>query len=163
MAVRQIRLCASSIAVPAGEAFELLGDFGAYMKYSDAVKSVTVRTDDDGSTVSDWEVRFRRGRLRWTERDELDAQAGVIRFAFVRGDPEHFAGEWRVTTEQAGTQVELVAEFDLGIPTFADIIEPLAERTLAEVMESVLKGLFGADTAIAISFEPVASNQRLGA
>lgn len=38
------------------------------------------------------------------------------------------------------------AAFDLGIPSLASIIDPIAERTLAENMQLILRGLTGERT-----------------
>jgi len=97
----------------------------------------------DGSIVSEWTVAFRSGLLRWTERDVLDPVALSISFTQLAGDFETFAGTWTVEPVSDGTVVTFEAVFDLGIPSLADILDPVAEATLRSNILVILRGLLG--------------------
>ena len=55
-----------------------------------------------------------------------------------------FRGVWRVAATEAGTEIEFTAEFDLGMPTLADILDPVAESALRDNIIVTLAGLLGA-------------------
>ena len=125
-----------------------LCDFGRYPEHTDAVRSVTVTrvggaADRLRVVESQWSVNFRNGILCWSERDELDARRRTIRFTQLEGDFERFDGDWAV--RQAGTDVTVRfgAAFDLGMPSLASIIEPVADRTLRENIGKIVRGLLG--------------------
>jgi ribosome-associated toxin RatA of RatAB toxin-antitoxin module len=103
--------------------------------------------------TSTWEVDFRDGVMEWTEADEFDDPATTIRFTQLDGDFEEFAGSWSTRRDGADSIVEFTAHFDIGIPSLGAIIEPLAERTLRDNVTQILRGLLGADIAIATEAE----------
>ena len=132
------------------QAYAKLRDFGHYADVAEAVQRVEIDRRDDGVVVSPWEVDFRDGVLEWTEADEFDDAAHTIRFSQLDGDFEEFAGHWLVRTENGDTAVEFSARFDIGIPSLGGIIEPLAERTLVENIDQILRGLLGQDLQIEV-------------
>lgn len=127
--------------VDALQAYTALCDFDCYIRLTDAVRDVRVQYMDDGLLQSDWEVNFRSGILRWSEIDRFDDVAKRIDFSQVEGDFEHFSGSWQVLDEDA-TIVRFDGRFDMGIPSLAQIIDPIAERTLIENIERIIEGLF---------------------
>ncbi|MGW7451067.1 type II toxin-antitoxin system RatA family toxin [Streptomyces sp. NPDC054787] len=124
--------------------FELLRDFASYPKYTDAVREVNV-TDTGGDTMdSDWSVNFRNGILCWTERDRIDAATLTIEFTQTEGDFDQFDGAWTVIGHDDGTAtVRFHARFDLGMPSLAAIIDPIACEALVEAISLILRGLLG--------------------
>jgi ribosome-associated toxin RatA of RatAB toxin-antitoxin module len=125
-----------------------LCDFERYAEHTDAVREVAVtrisgRPDGPRVVESEWSVNFRNGILCWSERDELDPAERTIRFSQTEGDFEQFDGDWVV--RQAGTDVTVRfgAAFDLGMPSLAAIIEPVAARTLRDNISRIARGLLG--------------------
>ncbi|MFJ9249448.1 type II toxin-antitoxin system RatA family toxin [Streptomyces sp. NPDC101776] len=134
--------------VPNGDAthvFDRVQDYERYTEYTDTVRSVTVTPDAAGTVVSAWEVRFRSGLLRWTERDVMDPVARRITFDQLTGDFASFAGQWEITQAGGDVSVLFTCEFDLGIPSLEPIINPVAMRALDESMGLILRGLLGDD------------------
>ena len=125
------------------EVFARVSDFTHYPEYTDAVKSVAITRADGGELLSDWSVVFRNGILCWSERDHIDPAARTIRFEQTRGDFQTFEGDWSVEADGADVAVVFCASFDLGMPSIADMINPIAERTLRENMHRILIGLLG--------------------
>ncbi|MEU0353066.1 SRPBCC family protein [Streptomyces sp. NPDC006237] len=123
--------------------FTRLADFPAYPKYTDAVREVTVSPIDDGLVASQWAVNFRNGVLCWSEHDRIDPAALTIDFTQTEGDFDRFDGAWQVTGGDEHTQVRFTATFDLGMPSLAAIIDPIACQALAENIALILRGLFG--------------------
>jgi ribosome-associated toxin RatA of RatAB toxin-antitoxin module len=129
----------------ADRAYATLCDFARYPEVAEAVRQVSVQRGDDGSVTSTWEVDFRDGVMEWTERDEFDEDATTIRFTQLDGDFDELAGAWSARTDGEDALIEFKASFDVGIPSLGAIIEPLAERTLHENVEQILRGLLGDD------------------
>ncbi len=111
--------------------------------------SVVVRPAADGGVESDWEVNFRSGVLAWTERDTVDAGARRIDFEQVDGDFVLFTGTWAVEPDGGGSVVRFTASFDLGMPSLAPMIDPIAVRTLVDNVQAILSGLLGPHVAFA--------------
>lgn len=139
-----------TVPVPmcAESAYDRLCDFGSYMAVSPFVRSVTVSTDQAGSAVSRWEVNFRNGVLRWSERDVFDRAQWRIEFEQFEGDLEVFRGSWQCSPHVDGCEVVFSVEFDLGIPTLAEALEPIAVLALQENTFALLAGLFGPEVAV---------------
>ncbi|HSZ68909.1 MAG TPA: SRPBCC family protein [Solirubrobacteraceae bacterium] len=123
-------------------------DYERWADASEAVRSVHVEHRDDGSSISFWEVTFRKGLMRWSERDGFDAAAGFATFDLIEGDPHVFKGSWRVATEGSECVLIMEAEFDLGMPSLSHILDPIAIEAVEDAVASVLRGLFGEDTRI---------------
>jgi ribosome-associated toxin RatA of RatAB toxin-antitoxin module len=128
----------------AEEGYRLYAAFQHWPTYSPAIRAVRVTAPDEGRTVSRWEAGFHEGVLCWSEEDDLDPAACGGRFRQVEGDLEHFAGSWSFSPHDGGCRFHFRAEFDLGIPSLNDVLEPIAEQALYDNLSSVLTGLFGA-------------------
>jgi ribosome-associated toxin RatA of RatAB toxin-antitoxin module len=138
----------------ADEVFELLGDFERYAEHTDAVRevrvtSVNTRTASRRTVESTWSVNFRGGVLCWSERAYLDRIGRTIRFAQTTGDFAAYYGDWGVVQSGGDVTVRHTAAFDLGMPSLAAILEPIAERTLRGNIDTVLRGLLG-DAVVAL-------------
>ncbi|MFV8160996.1 type II toxin-antitoxin system RatA family toxin [Mycobacterium sp. 134] len=132
-------------AITPAAAFDRIQDFESYPRYTEAVVSVDIEDNDPHAVISVWTVRFRKGLLRWTERDDIRRDVATIDFCQVSGDFKTFQGSWRVREEEQGaTIVYFTAEFDLGMPSLAELLDPIAAAALAENIELILGGLFGA-------------------
>jgi uncharacterized membrane protein len=128
---------------PASDVYRTLADFERYPELSDAVRSVVVKQVSENRTVSDWEVTFRAGLLRWTEEDTFDADALNITFRQLEGDAAVFDGSWQCLAAGPGSEIVFAARLDMGIPSLADALEPIAVRTLIDNIVSIVRGLVG--------------------
>ena len=127
----------------AADVYETLADFERYPELSDAVQDVVVSAVSDNVTVSRWEVTFRAGLLRWTEEDRFDRDALTITFRQLEGDVALFDGTWRCADRTGGCEITFCARLDMGIPSLADALEPIAVRTLIDNTVSIVTGLVG--------------------
>jgi len=139
---------------PASEVYQTLADFERYPELSDAVQSVAVTEVSENHTVSHWEVTFRAGLLRWTEEDTFDPGALSITFRQLEGDAAVFDGSWQCVDAAQGSEIVFSARLDMGIPSLADALEPIAARTLTGNIVSIVRGLVGeaelAESGIAV-------------
>jgi hypothetical protein len=131
----------------------LVTDFERWPAASDSVRSVEVERQADGSEISQWEVVFREGLLRWSERDWIDVAANRAVFELIEGDPHLFTGVWLVEPDDAGSTLTFDAEFDLGMPSLAHVLDPIAVEAVEDAIESVLRGLYGATLALKFTDE----------
>ena len=141
--MRTIRLRLHVPHKSASDVYATLADFERYPKLSDAVQSIAVTEVSENRTVSTWEVTFRAGLLRWTEEDTFDPGALTITFHQVEGDIAVFDGSWRCVDAAQGSEVLFSATLDMGIPSLADALEPIAVRTLIDNIASIVRGLVG--------------------
>ncbi len=140
--MRFIRLAMHVRSHTARDAYQILSDFDRYPQHCDAVQHAASETVD-GVRVSHWEVKFRSGLLRWSEADAFDPDALTITFRQLTGDVARFEGAWRCSTAGDGADVVFAAWLDMGVPSLADALEPIAARTLIENTVSIVRGLMG--------------------
>jgi ribosome-associated toxin RatA of RatAB toxin-antitoxin module len=141
--MRTVQLRLSVPHKPASEVYATLADFERYPELSDAVQSVAVTEVSENHTVSRWEVTFRAGLLRWTEEDTFDPGALSIAFHQLEGDAAVFDGSWQCLDAAPGSEIVFSARLDMGIPSLADALEPIAVRTLSDNIVSIVRGLVG--------------------
>ena len=141
--MRTVRLRLHVPHKSASQVYARLADFGRYPELCDAVQSVAVTQVSGNHAVSRWEVTFRAGLLRWTEEDTFDPGALSITFRQLEGDIAVFDGSWACLDAAPGSQVVFSARLDMGIPSLADALEPIAARTLAGNIVSIVRGLAG--------------------
>src|SRR6266536_659626 len=129
--MRRVTIRTLTAAHDAAAVYARISDFARYPELTETVRDVDLHPPQaDGSIVSEWTVAFRSGLLRWTERDVLDPVALSISFTQLAGDFETFCGTWTVAPVAGGTAITFEAVFDLGIPSLAEILDPVAETTL---------------------------------
>jgi coenzyme Q-binding protein COQ10 len=107
-------------------------DFPQYMKDLDSVR--TLERLPDGGTVTEWIGRLQGRRMRWVERDTFDDRQ-------TEGDLKKMEGEWRFQPEGEGTRATAVVDFELGIPMFAGLLEPIAKVIVRNNVQSMLEAI----------------------
>lgn len=114
-------------------------------RYSDSMSNVRwVRLVEDGAERrrTAWSVVLKGSILEWEEQEEIDAEARVIRFHQLEGDLDVFDGHWTVEESEAGrARIRFEVEFEIGIPLLADMLNPVAKRSLAENCTEMLLGI----------------------
>src|SRR5579864_6582922 len=141
--MRSVRLRLQVPHKSANDVYATLADFERYPELSDAVRSVAITEVSDNVTVSRWEVAFRAGLLRWTEEDTFDPVALTITFCQLEGDIALFDGSWECVGASPGTEIVFSARLDMGIPSLADALEPIAARTMTDNIVAIVRGLVG--------------------
>ena len=66
-----------------------------------------------------------------------------IDFRQIEGDVAVFDGSWTCTDTADGTRITFAARLDMGIPSLADALEPIAVRTLVDNTVAIVSGLLG--------------------
>lgn len=142
--MRNVEVQVYAAGADASAIYALLSDFREYPRLTNAVRSVAIEHEAAHESVSTWEVNFREGILRWTERDRFDDARRSIEFVQLEGDMEVFDGSWQVTEGTGGCAIVFQARLDLGIPTLADLLEPIAESALRENIALIIDGILAA-------------------
>ena len=72
-----------------------------------------------------------------------------ITFRQVEGDAAVFDGSWECVDAGHGSEIVFAARLDMGIPSLADALEPIAVRTLIDNIVSIVRGLVGSAELVA--------------
>jgi len=139
--MRTIHLRAVLPTDDASLVFKHITDFTHYPAVSADVRRVETRPGEP--QLTDWEVNFRRGIMRWIEREDIDPQRLHVDFEQVEGDFLDFRGSWQLTPTPAGCEVFFGVTYDFGIESLAGIIDPLAERVIKRAVCAVLADVTG--------------------
>lgn len=140
--MRQVKLDAIVRGTTARHVFDQVIKFDRYPTLAPHVRATTVHaTLPEPTGSSSWELHFRSGLLRWTERDEFHPDELRIDFSQTEGDFDEFGGHWQL--HQRGDDVELAfrCDFDFGIPSLEGILDPIAERVIRETVAWAVTGL----------------------
>jgi len=136
-----------ALSVPGHTPDEALHKVADYERYPDLTESVIAvqRVDLGGGRYrASWTVRFRRGILKWTEEGTVKPDQRRLEFALVDGDLDALHGHWEIDPAPQGCAINFWCEFDVGIPSLAALIDPVAASALRDNVIAVCRGLFGA-------------------
>lgn len=131
------------IDAPAGLVWEAVVDIEDYPDSMENVRSVEVR-EQIGPTQrrTAWSIVVKGSILEWEDMEEVDHGARVVRFHQLSGDLSEFDGRWEVTERGPGSStVRFAVEFEIGIPLLAEMLNPMASRSLRENCTEMLKGV----------------------
>lgn len=155
MSPSTISVTATLAGVDPDEVFARVSDVAAfgehvtmvdYITATDAVHAPDVEGADGASytRTSSWSTHFRGGLLQWIEHDVVDVDARTMTFEQSSGDLGAFGGRWAVREGDGGTvEMTFDAAVDIGIPSMADMLNPVAAHELAKAVEEIAIGLFG--------------------
>jgi ribosome-associated toxin RatA of RatAB toxin-antitoxin module len=131
------------IRAPLARVWDAVVDVERYPASMHSVRSVRVLAEEGpGVRLSAWSIVLKGSILEWHERDWLDEAARVVSFSQVSGDLERFEGAWRLREHGAGsTHVLLELSFEIGIPLLAEMLDPVAQRSLHENCAEMLLGV----------------------
>jgi len=140
--MRQVKLDATIRGVGAEHVYRQVSKFEHYPTLAPHVRATIVHaTLPEPVGSSSWELHFRSGLLRWTERDEFFTDRLRIEFTQTEGDFEEFAGFWQLTQQGEDTALSFRCDFDFGIPSLEGILDPIAERVIRETVAWAVTGL----------------------
>lgn len=130
--------------------FKQITDFAHYPAVAPDVRSVAIHPAPAAGQEqhTDWEVNFRRGIMRWTEREDIDHERLHVEFSQIDGDFDDFRGSWQLTPTASGCGAEFRVTYDFGVESLAGIMDPLAERVIKRVICAVLADVVGNVTVL---------------
>jgi coenzyme Q-binding protein COQ10 len=121
--------------------FALCMDMESFPQFMDDLESVKVIERGSDWTITEWKTKLQGRPLRWLERDEFDPGAKRITYAMTEGDLAKFEGEWTITPVGSGARVRLTVDFELGIPMFASLLNPVATMMIRRNCEQMLAAI----------------------
>jgi uncharacterized membrane protein len=131
------------IEAPMDRVWETVVDVERYPASMETVRWVRVLDEErGGERRTGWSVDLKGSILEWEEVEQLDREAGEMRFEQLRGDLLEFDGAW--VLEKRGpnlTRVSFDVSFEIGIPLLADMLNPVAQRSLADNCVEMLRGV----------------------
>jgi ribosome-associated toxin RatA of RatAB toxin-antitoxin module len=122
-------------------AYDLAKDMESYPKFMESVEKVETLERGSDYTITKWHTKLQGRPVVWTERDVFDDVAKKINYTLVKGDLKKFQGAWTFQQVGTGTLVKLTVDFELGIPMFASLLNPIAVMTVKQNCESMLKAM----------------------
>ncbi len=110
------------------------------------VESVTVteRSEDGLRVVSDWVgiVPKVGAKVRWTEEDVWDLEAGTCTFRQLKGDYDRFEGVWTFTAVGVGeTRFDSFLEYEIEIPLVGPLIKTIIHKTMQSNLNATLAAI----------------------
>jgi ribosome-associated toxin RatA of RatAB toxin-antitoxin module len=132
-----------TVDAPIETVWETVVDVESYQDTMDTVRSVKiVERRDERVRRAAWSVLLKGSILEWEEEEHLDLAAHRIEFRQLHGDLEHFDGRWALDAVGAGrTTVLFEVVFEIGIPLLAEMLNPVAQRSLRENCTEMLRGI----------------------
>ena len=91
---------------------------------------------------SRWCVPFRGRAICWAVRNEPGSDRRAIAFTHAAGDDlRDITGAWRISSAPDGCEVVFEATFDVGVPIYDRILDPLVEKVLADHVRAIVARL----------------------
>jgi len=131
------------IRAPVDRVWDAVTAIESYPRSMESVRSVRiVERLSETERRSAWSVTLKGAILEWEEVETLDPGAHVLSFHQVAGDMERFDGAWVLEAhDDASTNVRLSVSFEIGIPLLAEMLNPVAQRSLRENCTDMLRGI----------------------
>ena len=132
-----------AIRAPVTRVWEEIVDIEGYANSMESVRSVRiVERREAWVRVAAWSVLLKGSILEWEEEERLDPRAHTIVFKQLRGDLDHFDGRWALEARgKEETNVVFMVSFEIGIPLLAEMLNPVARRSLYENCTEMLRGI----------------------
>ncbi|HZO06568.1 MAG TPA: SRPBCC family protein [Solirubrobacterales bacterium] len=132
-----------AIEAPAERVWEAVLDIESYPAAMENVRSVRVLgADGEPGQRSAWSIVLKGSILEWEERDLIDEAAMEMRFHQLSGDLSEFDGFWRVRPDgPERSTARFAVTFEIGIPLLAEMLNPVATRSLEENCAEMLRGV----------------------
>lgn len=110
------------------------------------VESITMREKSENGlrVVSDWVgiVPKFGNRIRWTEEDVWDLEAGTCTFRQLTGDYDQFEGVWTFTADGENvTHFDSALEYRIEIPLVGPLIQKIIHKTVQANLDATLRAI----------------------
>ncbi|MGB7369911.1 type II toxin-antitoxin system RatA family toxin [Erythrobacter sp.] len=122
------------------DVWNAIADFEMYPEYMPDIDAVEILSSGGNEKTTFWAVRLDGAYFEWTERDTLDFP-NTISFDLIEGDVESLSGVWTIEEAEGGHLVSLEMSFDIGIPSLAATLDPIALKALEKNVANMLGGL----------------------
>lgn len=124
------------------EVWRIVADLESYPATMPDVLSVRYLERRDNVARSEWCVLLNGSELSWIEHDVFEPMS-AIHFCQIEGDLEIFRGSWRLERMRRGVRIELRTEFDIGIPSLAEVLNPIGIHAIQANSHQMLSSICG--------------------
>lgn len=131
----------TTIRAPSERVYKLVETVERYPQFIPDVRALRVLESDSCSRISWWHVVIEGVDFRWIERDDLDPSSKIIRYKLIEGDLDKFEGMWRVEEQERASNVTLIIEYELGIPSFEEVLGPILHEKITMNARNLLAGI----------------------
>lgn len=120
--------------------WENICSFEKYPKFMKDVIDVKCFGEDEN--LSSWKVLLNGSELTWIEKDYFYPYKKIV-FEQTEGDLEVYKGEWAIQYDELTCEatVTLVIEFDLGIPSLEDMLNPIGIKAIKSNSNQMLNAI----------------------
>ncbi|MDZ5112526.1 type II toxin-antitoxin system RatA family toxin [Pseudomonas putida] len=140
--MNEVSLNAHVPSQSAEQVYAAISNFSAYPQFCESLRNIEIEAVHEHEVLSNWEVNFHSGILKWQERDVFDPANLHIHFRQTAGDIDHFSGSWQVSETAEGVSIAFRSNFDLGLPMLADMLDPVARQAIRDNISAIIHGLF---------------------
>jgi ribosome-associated toxin RatA of RatAB toxin-antitoxin module len=120
--------------------WEIVCDFERYPEMMDDVLEVEYMERHDHASVSSWKILLNGSEMMWVERDVYTPNKEIV-FDQIEGDLEIYRGKWVLEEEENAVIVSLIIEFEIGIPSLKEMLDPIGIRAVksnsGQMLESI--------------------------
>lgn len=129
------------VDAPIDKVYQVVSDQESYPQFMKTMETIRVIERGDGYTLTEWVARLQGARFRWVEKDLYFPDEYRITYDQTEGDLKVFRGYWALTEVPEGTLVELVTEFEFGIPMLSAMLNPVAKLALKNNSKAMLEAI----------------------
>ncbi len=133
--------CTVFVNGEAREAYEIAKRMEEYPIFMENLESVRVVEKGDGYTITDWFAKVDGRDFKWQEKDIFDDHSLTITYRQTAGDLKKFEGQWSFVEENGRTRVTLTADFEMGIPMLAGLLNPILKKKLKSNCDCMLEAI----------------------
>jgi ribosome-associated toxin RatA of RatAB toxin-antitoxin module len=123
------------------KSFRIVQEVERFPEFMNNVTSVEIMSAEDARKVVAWEMMIDDVPLNWTEEIFYDFKLRRASFKVLDGVFERFDGYWQVSTNGTGSIVEVLVDYDLGVPEIDEIIGPILKERLIHNLEAMLSSI----------------------
>ena len=135
--------------VDLAKVWDVMCSFEAFPSLMADVVSVKCFDHDGANLKSNWVVLLNGSELIWEEQDVF-VHHKEIRFHQIDGDLEVWEGIWTIHQDGPDVVVSLTVDFDIGIPSLAEILHPIGERAINANTRQMLGAIKGTSKELAL-------------
>lgn len=134
------------IGAPVSRIADELRHLERFKDFMDNVDEIKILHREPDHQISSWKVNIDGIDLAWVEEDSFLLDRGYMSFKMLEGDFDYFEGFWNLkpiseSGKASETDVELVVKYDLGLPSFDEIIGDILRRKIVENSRALLQAL----------------------
>jgi coenzyme Q-binding protein COQ10 len=133
---------AEVMQAPVERIWDVVNNVESYPRLMNHVRSLEVLERGPNYRLTAWAVDLMGCAMRWVEREDIDPERYRIEYRQVQGDLAVFEGYWQLERlTDTSSRTVLSVHFDIGIPMLSDMLNPVAEKTIRDNSQKMLRSL----------------------